>query len=30
MTFSEQLMQEAEPIIEHIYNDDFIQGLITG
>ncbi len=30
MTFSEQLMQEAEPIIEYIYNDDFIQGLITG
>lgn len=30
MRFSEQLQQKAEPIIEEIYNDGFIQGFING
>src|SRR5699024_12657764 len=29
MRFSEQLQQKVEPIIEEIYNDGFIQGLVN-
>lgn len=30
MSFSTKLQEKVEPIIEDIYNDDFIQGLIKG
>ncbi len=30
MLFSESVKQEASPIIEAIYHDDFIQGMIRG
>ncbi|MDE9956916.1 thiaminase II, partial [Staphylococcus pseudintermedius] len=30
MRFSEQIKQEAQPIIEQIYHDGFIQGMLNG
>ena len=30
MKFSQELREEAQPIIERIYNDNFIQELLVG
>ncbi|HAR5866662.1 TPA: thiaminase II, partial [Staphylococcus pseudintermedius] len=30
MRFSKQIKQEAQPIIEQIYHDGFIQGMLNG